>query len=87
MTISRRNAVAGLGVASVLGIAARLSAQPAFPSKPMTLVIPFPAGGPSDVFGRHLAQAMTSGSASRWWSRTRAAGGRHRRRLRRQGRQ
>ena len=33
-------------------------AQAAFPSKPMTLVIPFPAGGPSDVFGRHLAQGM-----------------------------
>jgi len=26
----------------------------------MTLVIPFPAGGPSDVFGRHLAQGMAS---------------------------
>jgi tripartite-type tricarboxylate transporter receptor subunit TctC len=24
----------------------------------MTLVIPFPAGGPSDVFGRHLAQGL-----------------------------
>jgi tripartite-type tricarboxylate transporter receptor subunit TctC len=26
----------------------------------MTLVIPFPAGGPSDVFGRHLAQGMAA---------------------------
>jgi tripartite-type tricarboxylate transporter receptor subunit TctC len=26
----------------------------------MTLVIPFPAGGPSDVFGRYLAQGMAS---------------------------
>src|SRR5258708_28652473 len=25
----------------------------------MTLVIPLPAGGPSDVFGRHLAQSLT----------------------------
>ncbi len=35
-------------------------AQAPFPSKPLTLVIPFPAGGPSDVFGRHLAQGMAS---------------------------
>ena len=26
----------------------------------MTLIIPFPAGGPSDVFGRYLAQALAS---------------------------
>ena len=48
-------------------------AQAAFPTKPMTLVVPFPAGGPSDVFGRHLAQGMAARSASRCWSRTRAA--------------
>ena len=26
----------------------------------MTLIIPFPAGGPSDVFGRHLAQGLAA---------------------------
>lgn len=29
-----------------------------FPSKPITLVIPFAAGGPTDLLGRSLAQAM-----------------------------
>jgi tripartite-type tricarboxylate transporter receptor subunit TctC len=56
MPISRRAALAGLS-ALPLGPA---RAQPAFPSKQLTLVIPFPAGGPSDVFGRHLAQGMAS---------------------------
>jgi tripartite-type tricarboxylate transporter receptor subunit TctC len=60
MTISRRAAVAGL---ASLPLAAPLSgarAQTAFPSKPMTFIVPFPAGGPSDVFGRHLAQGLTT---------------------------
>ena len=29
-----------------------------FPSKPIHLIVPFPAGGPADIFGRFLAQGM-----------------------------
>ena len=54
MSITRRAALAGLAALS----AEPTRAQAAFPTKPMTLVVPFPAGGPSDVFGRHLAQGM-----------------------------
>lgn len=57
MKLSRRGAVAGLAAAPFLRAAAHAQSA-AFPSHPLTLVIPFPAGGPSDVFGRHLAQAM-----------------------------
>jgi len=55
--LSRRRAVIALAAAPFIAKGAH--AQPAFPAKPMTLVIPFPAGGPSDVFGRHLAQSLT----------------------------
>src|SRR5450759_6032615 len=30
-----------------------------FPTKPITMVVPFSAGGPTDTLGRTIAQAMT----------------------------
>jgi tripartite-type tricarboxylate transporter receptor subunit TctC len=56
MKLLRRSALVGLGGLPLAGV----RAQAAFPSKPMTLVVPFPAGGPSDVFGRHLAQGIAA---------------------------
>ena len=32
----------------------------AYPTKPLKLIIPFPAGGPSDIFGRGLAHGMAA---------------------------
>jgi tripartite-type tricarboxylate transporter receptor subunit TctC len=44
-----------LAVAALLPAAA--FAQP-YPSKPVRIIVPFPAGGPADIFGRFLAQGM-----------------------------
>jgi tripartite-type tricarboxylate transporter receptor subunit TctC len=46
-------------VAVALSLAAieTASAQ-AYPSRPITMVVPYPAGGPSDTLGRILAEAM-----------------------------
>jgi tripartite-type tricarboxylate transporter receptor subunit TctC len=55
LSITRRTAVAGLAALPF----AQAQAQSSFPSKPLTLVVPFPAGGPADIFGRNLGQAMS----------------------------
>ena len=48
---------------SVLGCALLAGTQTAaaqsFPSRPLTLVVPFAAGGPSDVAGRIVAQGLS----------------------------
>jgi tripartite-type tricarboxylate transporter receptor subunit TctC len=57
-TITRRVAIAaGFSLASLL--ATTSSSQAAFPERQITLVIPFAAGGSTDVVGRVLAQRMS----------------------------
>ncbi|MDO5625485.1 MAG: tripartite tricarboxylate transporter substrate binding protein BugD [Pseudomonadota bacterium] len=48
-------AAAGVALLTAAGVA---SAQGAFPTRPVTLVIPFSAGGPTDVVARMLAGPM-----------------------------
>ncbi|MBI2735080.1 MAG: tripartite tricarboxylate transporter substrate binding protein [Rhodospirillales bacterium] len=57
MNITRRVAVGGL--AALPFVQTRAQAQQSFPGRPMTLVVPFPAGGPADIFGRNLAERMS----------------------------
>src|SRR5689334_1394215 len=40
--------------------AAPVAAQ-SYPARPVRMIIGFPAGGPSDIFGRAFAQAMSAG--------------------------
>jgi tripartite-type tricarboxylate transporter receptor subunit TctC len=47
-----------LAVAGAVGAVAPAAAQDAYPSRPLTLVVPFPPGGATDVLGRVVAQKL-----------------------------
>jgi tripartite-type tricarboxylate transporter receptor subunit TctC len=58
MRINRRHFTVGLGAAS-LGVGTSLSWAQTFPAKPIKMVVPFPAGGTTDVVARLIAQRMS----------------------------
>src|SRR5258708_40367291 len=47
---------AGLALGLVAGIAGSAAAQADYPSKSGTIIVPFPAGGRTDLVGRMIAQ-------------------------------
>lgn len=56
MTLITRRVLAGAAIGGSL--AAPVAAQGTYPNRPITMVIPFSAGGPTDTVGRLIAQAM-----------------------------
>ncbi len=55
MSLTRRSAL-GLAAGAILAPSV-LRAQ-SFPSKPIMMVVPYPAGGPTDAIARFVAQEM-----------------------------
>jgi tripartite-type tricarboxylate transporter receptor subunit TctC len=52
--------IARIGAGLVLAAAAALAAAQTYPEKPVTIIVPFAAGGPTDTVARLIAQAMTA---------------------------
>ena len=57
MNVHRALALAAAAI--VLGIAGAALGQDAYPSKPITLIVPFPPGGVADIVGRPFADALS----------------------------
>src|SRR5580704_11539854 len=58
--ISRRQFTATAIAVLLAGVHGRTAAaQAAYPNRPIRLIIPFPAGGPTDVMGRLIAQSLS----------------------------
>jgi tripartite-type tricarboxylate transporter receptor subunit TctC len=53
-------AIAMVGLATAAIAQAPLTAPDTFPTRPLTLIVPFPAGGPSDALARAVAQGMSN---------------------------
>ncbi|MDZ7857706.1 tripartite tricarboxylate transporter substrate binding protein [Sphaerotilus sp.] len=61
LPLNRRHALGltGLGLLGTLAVGLPAAAQTAWPTKPMTLVVPFPAGGGTDAFARPLSAVLS----------------------------
>jgi tripartite-type tricarboxylate transporter receptor subunit TctC len=58
MTIARRRFLQFAGASVVTPALARLAAAQAYPSHPITMIVPYAAGGPTDTIGRTVAKRM-----------------------------
>ena len=56
--LTRRLLATTLAAAGLIGLAGMASAQQGWPSRPITFLNPFPAGGGTDAFARPLAQQL-----------------------------
>jgi tripartite-type tricarboxylate transporter receptor subunit TctC len=58
MELPRRNLFRLVAGAAAASLVSRTVVAQSFPARPITIVVPFPAGGPTDTLGRVLADRM-----------------------------
>ena len=61
MNWTRRQAMIGLGGGLMSATAPRVRAQAAYPSRNIKMIVPYPAGGTTDLLGRLVADQIKSG--------------------------
>src|SRR6201996_6709903 len=60
MGVTRRQAMLGVG-GGLMALAAPAAAQAAYPSRNIRMIVPYPAGGTTDLLGRLIADQLKSG--------------------------
>jgi tripartite-type tricarboxylate transporter receptor subunit TctC len=58
MKLQRRQFLDLTAGAVALPAVSRIASAQAYPTRPITMIVPYAAGGPTDVFGRIMAEAM-----------------------------
>ena len=58
MRFRRRTLLHWLAATTAASLTSRFAQAQSFPTRPITIVVPFPAGGPTDTLGRVLADRM-----------------------------
>src|SRR5499433_3724931 len=58
MKLPRRRFLHLAAGAAALPAVSRIARAQAYPSRPITMIVPFPAGGPTDTLGRIMAEGM-----------------------------
>jgi tripartite-type tricarboxylate transporter receptor subunit TctC len=61
MRLTRRQAIAGCGGGLASLIAPRAFAEATYPSRNIKMIVPYPAGGTTDVLGRLVAEQLKNG--------------------------
>src|SRR3977135_2751638 len=61
MPLTRREAIAGCGGALAWLVNSPSMAQPAYPGRTIKMIVPYPAGGTTDLLGRLVADQFKSG--------------------------
>jgi len=59
MEFQRRHLLAAVSAASLAAIASKAAAQASYPAKPITVIVPFAAGGPTDALARVVCAKMS----------------------------
>src|ERR1700732_3721232 len=61
MRLTRREAIAGCGRALACLVGSSAVAQSAYPNRTIKMIVPYPAGGTTDLLGRLIADQLRTG--------------------------